>query len=177
MTVTFNRRQFQAALTAGYRSGLEETIDSQLEALGLGGHYETEKIRYQKPSKASTYTPDFVFHKPKAMCPLCKGSGVNTEWEDGGKSCAVFDCPGCDGRGKYIPTLVIETKGRFVTADRQKHLLIKEQHPLIEVRFVFQNSRQKISKKSKTTYADWCGKHGFVFADKVVPNGWLEGWR
>jgi hypothetical protein len=31
----------------------------------------------------------------------------------------------------------VETKGRFVTADRQKHLLIKQQHPEIDIRFVF----------------------------------------
>ena len=37
--------------------------------------------------------------------------------------------------GKLI---IIETKGRFVTADRQKMLLVKEQHPDLDIRFVFQ---------------------------------------
>jgi len=78
-----------------------------------------------------------------------------------------------DGTTKERP-LVIESKGRFVTADRQKHLLIKDQHPDIDIRFVFSNSRQKISKQSKTTYAMWCEKHGFQYADGSVPTEWLQ---
>ncbi|WP_142850908.1 endodeoxyribonuclease [Telmatospirillum sp. J64-1] len=70
--------------------------------------------------------------------------------------------------------IIIETKGRFVTADRQKHLLIKQQHPDLDIRFVFSNSRQRISKQSKTTYADWCLKHGFLFADRTIPEEWIN---
>ena len=70
--------------------------------------------------------------------------------------------------------IFVETKGRFLTADRKKHLLIKEQHPELDIRFLFQNSKTKISKASKTTYADWCIKHGFQFADKEIPSDWLK---
>ncbi len=67
----------------------------------------------------------------------------------------------------------VETKGRFVLADRKKHLLVKEQNPNLDIRFVFSNSKNKINKKSKTTYADWCDKHGFKYADKVIPEEWF----
>jgi hypothetical protein len=67
----------------------------------------------------------------------------------------------------------IETKGRFVLADRKKHLLVKEQHPELDIRFVFTNSKNKINKKSKTTYADWCDKNGFKYADKTIPEEWF----
>lgn len=70
--------------------------------------------------------------------------------------------------------IFIETKGRFVMEDRKKHLLIKAQHPELDIRFVFQNSKNKIRKGSKTTYADWCVKHGFQFADKDIPSDWLK---
>lgn len=70
--------------------------------------------------------------------------------------------------------IIIETKGRFVTADRQKHLLIKEQHPELEVRFVFSNSKSRISKTSSTTYAMWCQKYGFQYADKEIPLTWIK---
>lgn len=70
--------------------------------------------------------------------------------------------------------LIVETKGRFVVADRKKHLLIQKQHPHLDIRFVFQNSKNKISKGSKTTYADWCDKHGFKYADKEIPDEWLR---
>lgn len=70
--------------------------------------------------------------------------------------------------------IIVETKGRFVTADRLKHIYIKAEHPEKDIRFVFSNSRSKISKTSKTTYADWCRKNGFQFADKSVPEEWLK---
>ena len=81
---------------------------------------------------------------------------------------------------KYTPDfilpngIVIETKGRFITDDRQKHLIIKEAHPDLDIRFVFSNSRTRISKKSKTTYAMWCEKHGFQYADKWIPEEWIN---
>lgn len=82
---------------------------------------------------------------------------------------------------KYTPDfllpngIIVETKGRFVAADRKKHLLIQKQHPLLDIRFVFSNSKAKISKNSKTSYADWCEKNGFLYADKLIPQEWLNG--
>jgi hypothetical protein len=82
---------------------------------------------------------------------------------------------------KYTPDhvilhngIVIETKGRFVTADRQKHLLIQQQHPHLDIRFLFSNPNTRISKQSKTTYAMWCTKHGFLYAKAHVPQEWLD---
>ncbi|MQR02362.1 hypothetical protein [Glaciimonas soli] len=66
------------------------------------------------------------------------------------------------------------SKGRFLTADRQKHLLIKQQHPELDIRFVFSRSKTTISKTSKTTYGDWCLKYGFKYADKSIPDAWLK---
>ena len=70
--------------------------------------------------------------------------------------------------------IIIESKGRFVAADRKKHLLVKKQHPKLDIRFVFSNSRAKINKGSKTTYAMWCEKNGFQYADKLIPKEWLK---
>ena len=82
---------------------------------------------------------------------------------------------------KYTPdfvllnnSIIIESKGRFITADRQKHLMIKEQLPDLDIRFVFSNPRCKISKVSKTTYATWCDKFGFKYAAKMIPEEWLN---
>ena len=69
--------------------------------------------------------------------------------------------------------MYIETKGRFLTADRQKHLMIKKEHPHLDIRFVFSNSRAYISKTSKTRYADWCAKHGYLYSNKTIPASWL----
>lgn len=70
--------------------------------------------------------------------------------------------------------IIIETKGRFLTADRMKMLMVKKQYPQYEFRFVFNNSRAKISKVSNTTYGRWCEKNGFKYADKIVPQEWID---
>jgi hypothetical protein len=75
----------------------------------------------------------------------------------------------------HLPNgIIIEAKGRFTTYDRKKHLAIKKQHPELDIRFVFSNSRGKIYKGSKTTYGQWCDRHGFKYADKLIPQEWLD---
>jgi len=104
-----------------------------------------------------------------------KSKGIDGEYE---KHIIKYTKP--ETQHKYHPDfrlpngIFVETKGRFLTADRRKHLLIKQQHPELDIRFLFQNSRARISKASKTTYADWCIKHGFKFADKDIPADWLK---
>jgi len=70
--------------------------------------------------------------------------------------------------------IIIETKGRFLTADRKKHLCIKKQQPSLDIRFVFTNSRSKLSKGAKSTYGEWCIKHGFRYYDRIIPEDWLK---
>ena len=77
-----------------------------------------------------------------------------------------------------IPTqrgfFYVESKGRMTLEDRKKHILIKTQFPEIDLRFVFSNSKQKLYKGSPTSYADWCVKHQFQYADKAIPEEWLS---
>ena len=75
------------------------------------------------------------------------------------------------GTGKKI---YIETKGRFMVADRQKHILIRKQRPDLDIRFVFDNPNGRISKTSKTTYAMWCEKNDFLYARKLIPEEWIN---
>lgn len=70
--------------------------------------------------------------------------------------------------------IIVETKGRFISVDRRKHKEIKKQFPELDIRFVFANSRAKLYKGAKSSYGDWCKKHGFKYADKVIPDEWLE---
>lgn len=85
---------------------------------------------------------------------------------------------------KYTPDIVlvkadytkmyIEIKGYFSTADRMKHLSIHRHDPELDIRFVFQNANNKIYKGSKTTYSEWCDKQGFKWANKRIPDEWIE---
>jgi len=70
--------------------------------------------------------------------------------------------------------VIIESKGRFVPDDRKKHLKVREQNPDLDIRFVFSNSKNKIRKGSKTTYAMWCEKNNFLYADKRIPEEWIK---
>jgi hypothetical protein len=70
--------------------------------------------------------------------------------------------------------IIVETKGLFDTADRQKHELIRKQHPQLDIRFVFSRSASPIRKGSKTTYGAWCAKLGIPFADKTIPQSWID---
>lgn len=69
--------------------------------------------------------------------------------------------------------VILEIKGIFDTADRQKHLLIKKQRPELDIRFLFGCASAKLYKGSPTTYAMWCEKNGFLWCEKTVPTDWL----
>ena len=80
-------------------------------------------------------------------------------------------------------TIFVETKGIWDSKDRMKHLLIREQHPELDIRFVFTRSKTKISKASSTTYADICEGRAkrkplkgvtWKYADKSIPEEWLN---
>jgi len=68
----------------------------------------------------------------------------------------------------------LEGKGLWTVQDRAKHLLVKKQHPDIDIRFVFSNASAKLYKGSKTTYANYCDKQGFRWAHKVIPQAWID---
>ena len=104
-----------------------------------------------------------------------KNQGIDGEYEQ-----HIIQYTKPETHHKYHPDfrlpngIFVETKGRFLTDDRKKHLLIKAQHPELDIRFLFQNSKTRISKASKTTYANWADKNGYLWAAKEIPKEWLE---
>jgi len=83
---------------------------------------------------------------------------------------------------RYLPDfilpsgIILEVKGRFTLEDRKKHLFLRESNPDLDVRFVFDRPASKLYKRSKTTYADWCNKHGFKYCklSDGLPDSWLN---
>lgn len=71
--------------------------------------------------------------------------------------------------------IILEGKGWFKSAaERQKLLLVKEQHPGRDIRLVFQNANKPIYKGSPTTYAKWATDHGLLWCDKgTIPAAWI----
>jgi hypothetical protein len=70
--------------------------------------------------------------------------------------------------------IVVETKGYWDSADRQKMKAVRAQWPDIDIRMVFSRSSTLITKGSATTYGDYCTKLGIKFADKCIPDAWLD---
>ena len=133
---------------------------------------------------------EFVAHEP---CPNCGSSDANSRYSDGHTFC--FSCQTytpADGdnppthkisyviQHHYNPDFILpngiylETKGFWDAADRRKILAVVRDNPDIDLRMVFQAPFNKISKKSKTTYAQWCEKHGIKWAAvHAIPIDWL----
>lgn len=135
-------------LEPSFRSGGEKLLAVQLEAAGLPVNHEKLKLKYNVPAKDHTYTPDF--HEGNI----------------------VIEYKGAFGYGP----------GRFSGGDpakeRQKLILVKAQHPHLDIRIVFQRASTKIYKGSPTTYAKWATENGFKWADKsVIPAEWIEEMR
>ena len=74
--------------------------------------------------------------------------------------------------------IIIEVKGPYrgawTPAERQKQLLVREYHPHLDIRLVFGNAYAKINSRAKTTCAQWCDKNGFKWANKSIPEEWIE---
>ena len=68
----------------------------------------------------------------------------------------------------------LECKGYWEPADRRKIKAVKQQHPDLDLRMVFQSPFNKISKGSKTTYAKWCEKNDIPWTSFAnIPIDWL----
>lgn len=70
--------------------------------------------------------------------------------------------------------IIVEGKGIFDATDRKKHLIIQQEYPSLDIRFVFSNLKTKIYPGSKTTVGDWCKQHGFMCAAKEIPAEWFK---
>mgnify|MGYP003335778867 CR=1 FL=1 len=81
---------------------------------------------------------------------------------------------------KYLPDfrlpngVHLECKGYWDDEDRRKVRNVKEQNPDLDLRMVFQNPFNTISKRSKTTYAQYCERIGIPWCSyNSIPLKWL----
>jgi hypothetical protein len=70
--------------------------------------------------------------------------------------------------------IYLEAKGKLDLDTRKKMLWFKECNPDIRIIFLFQNSDNKITKRSKTTYAMWAEENGFEWLD--FRRNWLDAY-
>jgi len=124
--------------TGKFRSLLEKRFAAWVTNLKIKFLYEPIKIPYTIPEQKRNYIPDFVISKKKAL--------------------TIDD---------LNDTLIIETKGRFVAADRKKMQYIKADNPNLDIRLIFPAdeylTKQGRKNKSGMRYSDWCEKYGFKY--------------
>ena len=103
---------------------------------------------------------------------LLEGLGVSYEYESKRVPYTIQHhyCPDF-----ILPNhVLLETKGYWDAADRRKIKAVKQDNPDLDLRMVFQAPFNKISKKSKTTYAQWCDKHDIPWTSfHNIPIEWL----
>ncbi len=69
--------------------------------------------------------------------------------------------------------IIVETKGKFSSEDRSKHLAVRESHPHLDIRFVFGRDNY-MTKRHVSKYSDWCTKNGFLYALGRIPEEWMK---
>ena len=63
---------------------------------------------------------------------------------------------------------------RWTATDRKKMKHVLQSNPGVDIRMVFQNPNQRISKASKTTYEVYANKLGITHVSKkTIPEEWM----
>lgn len=131
------------------RSKFEQRIAKELKDAGVKFEYEKYSYEYDEPLR-----------KNRARCLECDGTNlVRTGW--------------------YTPDFfldngtIIETKGRFTAADRRKMIAIQEEHPDLDIKMLFMRDN-KLHKRSKSSYSDWCMENNYDFAIGSAKEEWLK---
>jgi hypothetical protein len=135
----------------------------------------TFKRSNRAAGKAPRLNSGFRSGLEKRIADDLTARGVSFEYE---KFKIPYVVPARDA--KYTPDyrlpngIIVEAKGVFDAEDRAKHILVKEQHPELDIRFVFSRQSAPIYKGSSTTHAAWATKQGFKFAEKLFPPDWAK---
>ena len=116
--------------------------------------------------------PKFRSNLEKNIADLLTGLGVSYEYESEKLSYTI--------EHNYTPDFVLpnytylEAKGYWAPEDIRKILAVKKSNPDVDIRMVFQSPYNTISKKSKTTYAQWCERHDIPWSSyQDIPIEWL----
>lgn len=114
----------------------------------------------------------------QSLVDQCKASGVKFGYE-------ISKIPYVIDSRKYVPDITIilkdgkkfryiEGKGYFDQAAQTKMKAVKKSNPDLDIRFVFTDAHKPIRKGSEMTYADWCDKNGFKWAETKIPEKWFK---
>lgn len=140
----------RAAIAAGFASGFEHDVAKDLEERGVEYGYEEESFELFLPQNKNR----------KLECSECGSKEiVKQAW--------------------YTPDfflangIIVETKGRFTALDRDKALAFRAGHSGCDLRLVFEFDN-KLSRRAKQRYSQWCTSQGITYAIKRIPKEWTD---
>lgn len=141
------------SLVGPYRSNYERRVADFLTAYKVPFEYETKQFVFYRRRKGCAIIGDETYYGP-----------VYTEH--------VYTTD------FWLPDqgICLEAKGRFSAGDRTKLLAVKEETPEIDLRMVLMRNN-KLNRRSNTTYANWCDKHGMPYVvnvDGEIPLEWIS---
>jgi hypothetical protein len=82
---------------------------------------------------------------------------------------------------KYTPdfrvgNIYVEVKGWWPSPERTKFLAVIMNNPGLPIFVALQRPQLTLSKQSKTTYAQWCTKHGIAWCPIPIPPDFIKQW-
>tara|TARA_R100000353_G_scaffold23922_1_gene20683 strand:- start:4391 stop:4783 length:393 start_codon:yes stop_codon:yes gene_type:complete len=129
-------------------------------------------MKQKKKTKTKTKTSKFRSGLEEQIAKLLDTLSISYEYESKKLTYTISH--------SYTPDFILpnhvylEAKGYWSAPDRRKLLAVKRDNPDIDLRMIFQAPYNRISKKSKTTYAQWCEKHCIPWTTwKDIPLEWL----
>ena len=129
------------------KSGLEAKIGNWLTKRGVDWCYEKSSFPWEE-------------RLPRAYCKEC-------------------DTKICYVARSYTPDfflnngVIFEVKGRFTSKDRKIAAAMKEQHPALDIRMVF-DKNDWLNKAHKNRYGDWCDSKGILWCAGFPPEDWIR---
>lgn len=75
---------------------------------------------------------------------------------------------------KFDNDIYVDVIVKTTLEEMGKYLRIREQFPLMDIRFVFQDSKIKFNKNEKMSYGNWCVTNGFIYHSGFVPDSWIN---
>lgn len=131
-----------------FDSKFENAVAEHLRSIGVEFEYEKESFIFIKTVR-------------KAICRTCGGDD-------------------CGQKLKYTPDfflgngIILEAKGYLDAPTRERHRLMRDQHPGLDLRLVFQKNNVIKQTKKKERYSDWATRLEIPFCVGMPPKDWLE---
>ena len=79
-----------------------------------------------------------------------------------------------------VDNFIVEAKGIFSKADRDKMIAFRELYPDKDIRLLFYANR-RLTRRGKKFYEDWAEEHGFKYYTKtstcIFPEDWINECR